>query len=258
MELRDKVIVITGASSGFGEAIARRCAAAGATVILAARSAAPLDRLAAELNTGPGRAIAIPTDITRIEDVRHLADTTYARFGRTDILINNAGFGILDRIATAHWSDLQGMMDVNLYGAVHCTQAFLPDMLRRRNGQVLFMASLAGLVASFNMGFYTATKFALVGMARTLMLELIGSGVACVLICPGIADTGFQRRADIRKYSRITKIARVSTEQVAQATLRAILRGRSHEMVVPWSLRPLMVISTLFPGIARAVMGAIR
>ena len=252
MDLHDKVIVITGASSGFGELIARSCARAGASVVLAARSTEKLDRLAVEL--GAGRALAVPTDVARAEDVARLAATTLERFGRADVLVNNAGFGVLDRFADARFEDLQEMVEVNLYGAIRCTQAFLPDMLRRRSGQVVIMASLSGLMAATNMSFYTATKFALVGVARTLMLELHGTGVRCALICPGVAPTGFQRRADIRKYSRITSIVRVSPEHVARTTVQAIARGTHGEIIIPWTARPLLAVGSAFPGLARLVM----
>jgi uncharacterized protein len=258
MDLRDKVIVITGASSGFGEAIARCCAGAGATVVLVARSVEKLDQLAGELGAATGRALAVPTDVAQAADVERLAALTLERFGRADVLVNNAGFGVLDRFVDARIEDLQEMIDVNLYGTTRCTQAFLPDMLRRRSGQIVIMASLSGLMASLNMSFYTATKFALVGIAQTLMLELAGTGVRCALICPGIAPTGFQSRADVRKYSRITGIVRVSTDQVARATVRAIANSTHGEVIIPWRVRPMLAISSTFPGLARAVMRIIR
>jgi len=258
VDLSEKVIVITGASSGFGEGIARRCAGAGATVVLAARSAGKLEQLAAELGATAGRVLAIPTDIARAEDVARLAEIALDRFGRADVLVNNAGFGVLDRFAEARFEDLQEMVDVNLYGTTRCTQAFLPGMLRRGSGQIVIMASLAGLLASMNMAFYSATKFALVGLARTLMLELYGTGVRCALICPGIASTGFQQRADVRKYSRITGLVRVSPEQVVDVTVRAIARGTHGEVITPWLARPLVATSSLLPGLARLVVRIVR
>src|SRR5262245_31661392 len=142
MDLRDQIIVITGASSGFGEMIARRCVAAGARVVLAARSAERLERLAGDLGTD--RALAVPADVVSDADVQRLAETTIERFGRADALINNAGFGVLDRQADARLADLHEMLEVNLCGMVRCTQAFLPHMLARRSGQIVIMASLAG------------------------------------------------------------------------------------------------------------------
>jgi hypothetical protein len=258
VDLRDKVIVITGATSGFGEAIARRCAGARARVVLAARSADKLEQLAAELGAGRGRALAVPTDVSSDADVAQLAAATLDRFGQADILINNAGFGIFDRLRDARLADLQEMIDVNLYGATRCTQAFLPHMLARRSGQIVIMASIAGLIAATNMGFYNTSKFALVGLARTLMLELYGTGVRCALICPGVAATGFQARADARKYPRITRLVSCGTDQVAAVTLRAIARRTHGEVIVPWHARPIVAVGGAFPSLARLVLRIIR
>jgi len=252
VDLRDKVIVITGASSGFGEQIARRCAQAGANVVLAARSAERLERLAAEL--GADRALAAPTDVTSDAGVTRLVATTLERFGRADVLVANAGFGVLDPITDARIEDLQEMIDVNLYGTVRCIKAFLPDMLRRRNGQIVVMASMAGLLATANMGFYATTKHALVGMTRTLLLELHGTGVRSALICPGVAETGFQQRADQAKYARFTRLVSCTAEQVADVTVRAIQRRTHGEVIVPWYGRILDILATPIPGLSRFVI----
>jgi NADP-dependent 3-hydroxy acid dehydrogenase YdfG len=257
LELRDKVIVITGASSGFGESIAGRCVAAGARVVLAARSAGALDRLAHTL--GDDRALAVPTDVTSDADVARLVSATLDRFGRADALVNNAGFGVFDRIAEARIADLQEMTEVNLYGVVRCTQAFLPHMLARRSGHVVIMSSLAGLIATINMGFYNTSKFALVGLGRTLMLELAGTGVRCALICPNVALTGFQLRADIQKYSRISRLVGwVTSDQVAQATVRAITRRTHGEVLLPRRAIPLVAIGAAFPGLSRVLLRLVR
>jgi short-subunit dehydrogenase len=259
LDLRDKVIVITGASSGFGEAIARRCSASGARVVLAARSAERLEQLAGELGAGQGRALAVPTDVSSDASVTQLARKTFERFGQADVLVNNAGFGILDRLTDAPLADLQEMIDVNLYGTTRCTQAFLPYMLGRRSGQIVIMASLAGLIATANMGFYSASKFALIGLGRTLMLELYGTGVRCALVCPNVALTGFQQRADIRKYSRVSRIAGwVTSDQVAQATVRAIERRTHGEVIIPRRASPLLAVGAAFPSLARLVLRVVR
>jgi NADP-dependent 3-hydroxy acid dehydrogenase YdfG len=251
VDLRDKVIVITGASSGFGEQIARRCAQAGANVVLAARSAERLDQLAGEF--GPDRTLAVPTDITRAADVERLAAATLGRFGHADVLVANAGFGVLDPITDARIEDLQEMIDVNLYGTVRCIKVFLPEMVQRRSGQIVVMASMAGLLATANMGFYTTTKHALVGMTRTLLLELHGTGVRCAMICPGVAETGFQQRADQAKYARFTRLVSCTPEQVADTTVHAIRRRTHGEVIVPWYGRILDILATPIPGLSRFV-----
>src|SRR6266545_2556511 len=254
VDLRDKVIVITGASSGFGEQIARRCARRGANVVLAARSSEPLEQLAQELRARGGRALAVAADVTSDADVAWLAATTLDSFGRADVLVANAGFGVLDRIADAPIEDLQEMIEVNLIGTARCVKALLPSMIQRRSGQVVIMASIAGLIATHNMGYYSASKFALVALARTLMLELHGTGVRCTLICPGNAPTGFQQRADSAKYARITRLVACTSQQVAEATVRAIQRRTHGEVVVPGQGRALSILANPIPSLSRLVI----
>ena len=127
-----RVVVITGASSGFGADIARQAVAQGARVVLAARSTDKLNALVAELG-GADHAIAVTADVTSDSDVAHLVATANA-FGTVDTLINNAGFGFIDPIVDAPLSDLQRIMDVNVYGAVRCTKAFLPGLIQRGQG----------------------------------------------------------------------------------------------------------------------------
>src|SRR5262245_15111836 len=150
------------------------------------------------------------------------------------------------------------MIDVNLYGTTRCTQAFLPHMLARRNGQIVIMASLAGLIATRNMGFYSASKFALIGLGRTLMLELYGTGVRCALICPGVAPTGFQTRADSRKYARVLGLVHCTSDQVAHAAVRAIERRTHGEVLIPRRAIPLIAIGAAFPGLARLFLRIVR
>jgi short-subunit dehydrogenase len=254
VQLRDQVIVITGASSGFGEAIARACAQRGARLALVARSADRLAQLAEELG-GAERALVVPADITDDVAVAAMAERILGHYGHVDVLVNNAGFGVLDRVADARLADLQAMMDVNLYGALRCTSAFLPSMLQRRSGQIVTMASIAGLISFENLGFYAATKHAIVGAFQALTVELGGSGVRCVLICPGVALTNFMQRAEVGKYPRVTRlIPWLTSEQVAAATVRAIERRREGRVVVPWQARPLVLATQLAPGLTRLVM----
>ncbi len=257
MELRDRVIVITGASSGFGELIARRCAARGAKVVLAARSVGKLDALAEALG-GPSRALAVQCDVSLDADAARLASATIAHFGRADVLLNNAGFGVFDRFEHAKLSDLQAMIEVNVYGAVRCTQAFLPHMRARRTGQIVMMDSISGLVSSMNLAFYSASKHALLAISRALLVELAGTGVRCAVICPGVAQTGFQRYAEEAKFPLVSRLTAVSAETVADATVAAIARGTHGEVVVPWYGRLLALATYPFPGVTRALMRLLK
>lgn len=259
MELRGKIVVVTGASSGIGESIARHCARHGARVVLAARSEDRLRQIAADLGASGFPALVVPTDVTRPAQVAGLAAAARERFGHVDVVVNNAGFGVLDRFVDADIADLREMFGVNLYGSVLCTSIFLPDMLARRSGHLIFMSSLAGLFPFRNMAFYGATKFALVGIANTLMLELDRTGVRCTLICPGPTQTNFMRRAEIRKFPRATRLVPwITADEVARTTVDAIERQIHGRVIVPWQARPLVALGSTFPRLARYVLQLLR
>ncbi len=251
--LQDKVILITGASSGFGEAIARACVREGARVALVARSAQRLEQLARELGS-PDRVLAAPADVTSDTAVASMIASVIAHFGYVDVLVNNAGFGIIEPTEQAKISDLQGMMDVNCYGALRCTLALLPHLRARRSGQIVTMASIAGLLPFRNMAFYGGSKFAMLGMFEALAIELSGSGIRSVLICPGVARTEFFQHADANKFPRITRlIPWMTAEQVARATVGAIKQHTAGILVVPRYITPLIFLGRALPGANRLI-----
>jgi hypothetical protein len=257
MNLRERVVIVTGASSGIGEATALLCAAKGATVVLAARSAAPLEALAQRIGAGGGLAHPLPTDVADENQVQQLVATTLSRFGQVDALVNNAGFGVLGPLPQASLADLEAMMAVNLYGAVRCTQAVLPHMARQGRGQIVNVASLAGLLATHNFASYGATKFALVGLTRSLQLDLrrARSPVRCALVCPGVVKTPFLHKADERNYGRVTRLLPwLTAEDVARAIVRAIERNSHGEIVLPAIARPGLAFAAIFPGLAKAMI----
>lgn len=254
MDLEQRVVVITGASSGIGAATAVRCAAAGARLVLAARRLEQLEALAQQVTQAGGQALAVPTDVTDLTQVQRLAAIAGQHYERVDVLVNNAGIGLLDPFPQAQIADLHQMIQVNLFGVVHCTQAFLPAMLERRQGQIVNVASLAGLVAARNMAFYNATKFALIGMSQALQYDLHGTGVRCAVICPGIVRTNFFTAKDLGLLPRLTRLApAVNADDVARAIVTAIRDERSGEIILPALIRPLIPLSRALPGVTRLV-----
>lgn len=255
MRLQDSVVLITGASSGFGAATALRCAAGGARLVLAARSAAPLDDLAATIRRGGGEAVALPADVTRDDDVARLVEAAVVRFGRIDVLVNNAGFGLLNSVGQAPLAELESQLSVNLVGVARCIEAVLPQMLPRRHGMIVNVASLAGLLGMPNLAYYSATKAGLIGMSRALQQDLKGSGVRCVIVCPGAARTPFFRRADISKMPRTSLlIPWLADVDVARVIARAIERGRDDEIITPALATPLIRLAGATPWLARLVV----
>lgn len=187
----DPVFLITGASSGIGEATARLAAEAGHRVVLAARRTDVLERLAEELG-GPERAIAVRCDVTEWEDQQRLAAGALERFGRLDVVFANAGFGATRGFleeSPEHW---RAMVLTNVYGAALTLRATIPA-LRESRGHLLLTGSVAGRRALPG-SLYSCTKWAVTAMGEAARLELDGSGVRVTLIEPGMVDTPFFER----------------------------------------------------------------
>lgn len=189
--LEDQVAVVTGASSGIGEAAARCLAQDGASVVLTARRAERLEAVAADIEDAGGQALAVPADLTREADVTRLHDEAIERFDRVDILVNNAGVGAYGSIEETSVEDFDRMMAVNMRATFLATRAFLPAMKERGHGQVCFVASVAGLRGLPGESAYCASKFAQVGFAQALDHETRDRGVKISVVAPGGVRTEF-------------------------------------------------------------------
>jgi short-subunit dehydrogenase len=256
MELANRIVIITGASSGIGEALARRFAAEGAKVVLAARSAQKLAALAAEL--GEERVLVVPTDVADSGQCARLVKRTVERFGGVDVLVNNAGRGLYGHLMETDWEHSREMWEVNFFGLLRLTRAALP-YLKERRGMVVNISSVAGKVALPYMGEYCASKFALNAFSNALRMELAATGVRVAVVCPGRVKTRFHASAyregqlpGVYGFGR-RRYEGVSAEQVARATLGAV-RGGRREVIVPWFLRLFVGFRALFPGITDAML----
>jgi NAD(P)-dependent dehydrogenase (short-subunit alcohol dehydrogenase family) len=185
-----KTVLVTGASSGIGRAAARAFATAGAEVVLVARRADVLARVAAHVEADGGRALVIAADVTRRASVQAAFRRAVARFGKVDIVVNNAGVLIPSPVATLDPVDLQRMLDVNLFGALHVMQAAVRTMRQQAGGgHIVNVASLAARRGYSPIGGYSASKFALVGLTEALRTELVGERVRVSLVLPAVVDT---------------------------------------------------------------------
>ena len=188
--LRDKVAIITGASSGIGEATARRLAESGARVVLAARRVERLEALAADIEHHQGTALVAPTDVTDERSVQRLARMALDAFGRIDILINNAGIMPLSPISKLKVAEWDRMIDVNIKGVLYCVAATLPTMLEQRSGHIINVTSVAGRRPFPSGTVYSATKFAVRAISQGLRLELSPiEGIRVTDIEPGVVAT---------------------------------------------------------------------
>ena len=183
--IKGKVIVITGASSGLGEAAARHLSHQGASVALGARRAGRIEALAAELTAVGGQALAVTTDVTHSEQVKRLVDTAVERYGRIDVLINNAGLmphSPLERLKLDDWNR---MIDVNVKGVLYGIAAALPHMIRRKSGHIVNVASVAGHVVRPGSAVYSATKTAVRVISEGLRQEGKPHNIRTTVISPG-------------------------------------------------------------------------
>jgi NADP-dependent 3-hydroxy acid dehydrogenase YdfG len=187
--IEGKVIVITGASSGLGEAAARHLSAEGAIVVLGARRADRIQSIADELTKNGGKVLAIATDVTKYKQVQALVDATVKTYGRIDVIINNAGLmphSPLERLKVAEWEQ---MIDVNIKGVLYGIAAVLPYMKKQKSGQIINVSSVAGHKVTMAGAVYAATKHAVRALSEGLRQEVKEYNLRTTIISPGAVDT---------------------------------------------------------------------
>jgi NAD(P)-dependent dehydrogenase (short-subunit alcohol dehydrogenase family) len=181
-----KVWFITGASSGFGRAFAEHALERGYNVVVGARRTNKLQEIA---NVSPERILAVPLDVNNPEQVSHAARATLERFGRLDVLINNAGYGIVGAIEETSEEELRAQMETNFFGAIAVTRAFLPLLRKQKSGAIVNISSLGGQLSFAGFGAYSASKFALEGASEALAQEMKPFGIKVLIVEPGAFRT---------------------------------------------------------------------
>ncbi len=245
------VIIITGASSGIGEATARLFAANGFRVALGARRFDRLQRLAEEINSDNGEAYPFQVDISRFDQIQAFAKAVLERFGQIDILFNNAGFGRLNWLENLDpESEIDSLIRVNLVGTIAMTHAVLPHMIQRRRGQIINMSSVAGYIATPTYTIYAASKFAIRGFSESLRREVGIFGIRVSVICPGAVRTEFDEHTGaVRKTGmRTPERLRLTSDDVARAVFGLVKHPR-RVLIIPWIMRPAVWVNILFPGV---------
>ncbi len=191
MDIAGQAAIVTGASRGLGRQVALALARAGMKVVLAARDEGRLFALAEEIRRGGGEALALPTDVTQWPQVEALAETARASFGPVAVLVNNAGVGWYKPFLESSLAELDATMDSSFRGTVYATRAVLPQMLERKRGHIVNVASDLGRKPLAGMAVYAAAKHAVLGFSQSLLREVKASGVKVTAVLPGIIDTDF-------------------------------------------------------------------
>jgi short-subunit dehydrogenase len=256
MRLQGKVAVVTGASMGIGEAIAKLFAEEGASVVLSSRDLARTE--AARQRIGHAdQTRAVACDVRKRSDIDSLVLAALDRYGRIDIWVNNAGYGMQDSAAAMSMKACRDLFETNLFGAVECMQAVVPLMRQEGSGTIINISSVVGYISLPYQGAYSASKHALNALGHAARVELQKHGIHVMTVCPGYIPTHFQENIvmgkEPLKFAGGRK-ADATAEDVARATLDGYLK-RKRDVIVPFKHRFSVKMYQLFPSLIEWVVG---
>jgi 3-oxoacyl-[acyl-carrier protein] reductase len=220
MKLKNKIVVITGAGKGIGRAAAELFLKEGAKVVLVSRTKKDLDSFVVKNKKSIDKILTIACDVSNEKVIGNIIKKTISRFKKIDVLVNNAGFSIFDDMVNSKTKDYDYMFNTNVKAVYLLTRGFLPHMIKQKSGTIINISSLAGKQGFASGTIYCATKHAVMGISRALMLEVRKYNIRVIAICPGTVDTDF-----FRKESKTTIYANRNTvvkpEDIAQTCLFA-------------------------------------
>lgn len=255
MELEGKVVVVTGASMGIGEAIAKIFAGHGASVVLLSRDTARSE--AARTRVGhPERTVALSCDVRNSEEIDRVLALTLHHFKRVDVWVNNAGKSLLDSVAQADMHACLDLFETNFFGALSGMQAVIPIMRQQGGGTIINVSSVAGHIPVPFHGVYSATKFALNAIGKAARIELKKDSIHVLTVCPGYVRTAFGEnavRGSELKRVRPASVGGITAERVARATLQGYVKQK-REVIVPWTMHIPVKVYQLFPGLVEWAM----
>jgi short-subunit dehydrogenase len=254
------VIIITGASSGIGAATARRLAQEQVCLVLASRRKSRLQELAKDVQSSGSEALVVLTDVTRRADILEMVQVTLERWGRVDVLLNNAGVSFDEPLVKLEPDKIRAELDVNLLAVIECSQAVLPVMLRQKAGHINNVASIEGLIATPGSSVYCATKFGVFGFSDALRRQLRGSGVYVSAVCPGYTPSEITPRLKAivdGSPDAVRHPGLMPTTYVADQIAKLMRRPR-RMLVLPRSWSGLVTAAFLFPGLADRLVSSFK
>jgi short-subunit dehydrogenase len=252
----NRVILITGASSGIGAAAAKALAREGASLALAARRQDRLSELEASLRALGAPCIALPTDVQDHAQILRMVEETLKKFGRIDVLVNCAGVGVFGPFHSQSWESISHVMRTNLDGAMAVCHAAVPQMLKQGGGMIVNVSSVVGKRTAPDLTAYCASKFGLWGFSQALGLELRPKGIQVCHFCPTLTATEFHRAAGMEQ-THGSPANMHTPEQVAKAMVESVVK-RKREHIMSLTERVLTKAHLLAPGLTDGLLAMAR
>ncbi|UCD86013.1 MAG: SDR family NAD(P)-dependent oxidoreductase [Deltaproteobacteria bacterium] len=257
-DFKDKWVLITGAASGIGRALALEFTAAGSKIIIADIDEVGMQRTADELKAKGGQAICIRADMTRPDEVETLARRALEDAGQVDILINNAGIASVCEAKDLSREEWDRILATNLFGPIRLTHHLLSHMISRGSGHIVNVASMAGLIGIPGMVPYTVSKFGMVGFSESLRTELDCYGIRVTAVCPGVVKTPIIQTSAIKGFSEDLRNPPSPITMSVERAARIIFRGirRNQARVIPATIpgKLLYLIKRIAPGLAESLI----
>jgi len=255
--LAGKVALITGASSGIGKESSKIFAMAGCKVVISSRNLENLNRVADEIKTYNPNVLVVRADVSDFGEIDNLVEQTLKSYGRIDILMNNAGFGIYGWFHQTPFEEIERIMRVNFLGAVYLMHKVLPLMIEQGGGTVVNVSSVVGKRGVSGMGIYSASKFALTGLTEALRVEYKRFGIHFIGVHPGTTDTKFFENARYYGTDRMQgRFMIMSAEKVAREILKAVV-NRKREIVLTPLGKLTVLINKFFPSFVDYMMSKV-
>ena len=252
----DKVLLITGASSGIGEATARYAAQKGYSLFVTARRVERLERLCTEINSQGGKAVYDAADLTDLSQINAVVGNALDQYGKIDVLVNNAGFGRLKWLEQLDpLEDIARQIQLNLISVIQLTRAVLPRMIQNKGGHIINIDSVAGFIGIPTYSVYAASKFGLRGFNEALRREVGVYGIKVSSVYPGSVDTEFAENAGIERKSSIKTPAwlQLNAHQVGRSIINLIQHPKN-QVIIPGYMTYAVWINQVFPGFVDQIM----
>ena len=256
MDFKNKVVLITGASSGIGKQTAIEFAKLGSSIILVARRKNKLEQVENELKQFNVNTLVCVCDVSKKDQVDELSKIVLQKFDSVDILVNNAGFAIYGLVSDLSINEIESQMETNYFGMIYCVKNFLPLMLKKKSGHIVNVASVGASFSVPGVSSYCATKFAMLGFSEGLKHELYGTGVGLTVVSPIMVRTPLFEHPSFTNFSKFSTGVSLSSETVAKTIIKASNSSRL-EIVVPSVARVAIWFKQTFPFLINPIIGRI-